>query len=498
MKRVGAIKVATDGGGSLPSSPQSHAGDFFRNQVGGMVELLPCRYPQSLSLYNEPPLCEVTIEEFEELALSRLDGILLDYTFFLCSLVLRTVETGLIRGMKDEELGALLMKSCNQTNLVLHGNEYGERNLREVEIERRRDHLSHFILRLAFCGNPENIRWFVNYESVLLRSRFDRLTTGDKLLFITSCTGEFAVASTEEKKMVSEQLSSIHGNLDEDFFLVPWHIVPDLVSRRALYLQKGIAYVPKSEAFSIVLSRFRDGLEAQMERTAKELPSLRDERILPLLDLIKKADTKQVSAGADSSKGFIEGQLTADEVDRASVHFPLCMQNVHKNLRSNSHLKYGGRQQYGLFLKSIGLTLDEALAFWRRSFASKVGEDKFQKEYAYNVRHNYGQEGKRANYSSYNCSKIITGSAPSTGDHHGCPFKHHRRETLRSSLQNYASPNGTRLTKEHIDSIAELVTGGHYQLACTKLFELTRKTNGPIETVSWPSKFYEMSIKESQ
>jgi DNA primase large subunit len=34
--------------------------------------------------------------------------------------------------------------------------------------------------------------------------------------------------------------------------------------------------------------------------------------------------------------------------------------------------------------------------------------DKFNKEYAYNVRYNYGQEGKRQDWSEWNCVKIIS------------------------------------------------------------------------------------------
>jgi DNA primase large subunit len=76
------------------------------------------------------------------------------------------------------------------------------------------------------------------------------------------------------------------------------------------------------------------------------------------------------------------------------------MRNLNDSLKHDKHLKHDGRLQYGLFLKGIGLSVQEALVFWRTSF-SNITDDKFNKEYAYNVRYNYGLEGNRKNYSPY-------------------------------------------------------------------------------------------------
>lgn len=58
--------------------------------------------------------------------------------------------------------------------------------------------------------------------------------------------------------------------------------------------------------------------------------------------------------------------------------------------------------------QGIGLPVEEALRFWRTEFAPVTPSDKFDKEYTYNIRHNYGVEGKRTNYTPYSCVKIIS------------------------------------------------------------------------------------------
>ena len=84
------------------------------------------------------------------------------------------------------------------------------------------------------------------------------------------------------------------------------------------------------------------------------------------------------------------------------------MKTLFTALKNQHHLKHFGRLQLGLFLKGIGLTMDEAMQFWRQEFSKKgIDGDKFDKNYGYNIRHMFGQEGKRNDYKSWNCQKVI-------------------------------------------------------------------------------------------
>lgn len=70
------------------------------------------------------------------------------------------------------------------------------------------------------------------------------------------------------------------------------------------------------------------------------------------------------------------------QIDELSTKsFPMCMRAMHKKLRATHHLKHTARMQYGLFLKGIGLSLENALVFWRSEFTRNMAPEVFDKAY---------------------------------------------------------------------------------------------------------------------
>jgi DNA primase large subunit len=197
-------------------------------------------------------------------------------------------------------------------------------------------------------------------------------------------------------------------------------------------------------------------------------------------------------------------QITAANVDNLSQHFPACMSNLHRSLRRDAHLKHYGRLQYTLFLKGIGLNLEECLVFWRTGF-SKITDDTFNKEYRYNVRHVYGDVGGDSNrrgggYSPFSCQKILTEHPPGPGEAHGCPYRHFNLENLNTLMQGMGVSD-----KGVLQGVKEDKDGQRFHIACNRVFEhLHQKeikkakedgimTSAQLETIVHPNEYFKRS-----
>ena len=282
---------------------------------------------------------------------------------------------------------------------------------------------------------------------MLFRLRFQGDENGlrERQEFVEGLNLDWETVSDEERGMLSEELRAAGGGYpkrieEESFFKVDWERVPELVENRRVFLRAGKAYVPGREQLSMVVAEFTGRLDKALELTSRALPRLdEDDRLTPILTHLSQNFTTPDANYSSSATALPGADISARNIDLLSASFPLCMQNLHRSLRRDAHLKHYGRLQYTLFLKGIGLNLEECLVFWRSSF-SKITDDVFNKEYRYNVRHAYGDVGGDSNrrgngYSPFSCQKILTEHPPGSGEAHGCPYRHFSVENLTALLQ---------------------------------------------------------------
>lgn len=226
-------------------------------------------YKHDLQLYIKPPNYEITLTEFEDLALDRLQ-------------VLRILEQATHKGHKlySNEWRDCVKADIKKENL----NKFyklirsaGNSNPTDSDLQARRaDHISHFILRLVYCRSDDLRRWFLAREIEFFSLRFFELSNESIKEFLTSNNLTYTPISPEEKDSIREQLlESTAGFYDgyienHNFYKVLFTEVCGLVKNRRVFLNGGFAYIPSPELIQCVVTIFRAHLN---EALAVRLPS---------------------------------------------------------------------------------------------------------------------------------------------------------------------------------------------------------------------------------
>lgn len=437
-------------------------------------------YSSRLSFYDTPPLDEITLEQFETWAIDRLK-------------ILIEIESCVARSKSIRETEQIV-KPLLLKFLPLNSNT--------VLAERKKDHYSHYILRLVFCRTEELRKKFIKNESILFRIRYmhlqpreqrefiathadklpwEYITNEEKLEFFdelfqsTSTTIRAQLLIDSAQDTLSKEQLVQHIKTVEQFIKLPFERVPQLVASRLVYLRQGMAYIPSSLQLNLLVIEFQDILSSQLNKTFQSLPRLEeDDRLLPLLNNLSQnfsnVEYNSQAYGDPTMASDINSMsITTPEITK---HYPMCAKHLQTNMIAQSHLKYAGRQQLGLFLKGIGLSVDEALKFWANQFTKGSGMtlEKFNKEYKYNIRHNYGLEGARINYKPHDCATILSKPKPGKGEYHGCPYRDLSLDSLVHNLHELGVTD-----QLDINGVIDDVGRNDYTVACTRVFELTHK-----------------------
>lgn len=409
--------------------------------------------------------------------------------------MLRGIEDLKVKGFRPDQMQEKIMKLVD---------DHLKGATREETI--RKDLASHFVCRLGFCLTEDKRKWLLSQECDLFRTRFRALLGDEQRAFMAANALPFTTISREEYEEVKDGLiataRAITGSdkqaqaiaqgasPHEGFYKVPFESVPDLVGSRKVYLHQGYAYVSKDQVGSLVVQPFRAEMSKAMVKLARDWNSFmaREEadRLAPLVEGLSQRYLGPDYS--DPSKRGAVGEITAKDIPRLSQEsFPLCMVTMTAALHEQHHLKHTARMQLGLFLKGIGLPLEEAIRFWRTEMAQYAPGEKFDKEYLYNIRHNYGKEGKRQDYTPHSCASII-GTTPGVGQVHGCPYRLFGEEQLRAALSRLA------VTPAKAEEAVSKAKAGHYQLACAAVWEGKMGCSCDIG-INHPNQYYEESRK---
>ncbi|KAL8519043.1 hypothetical protein ACS0TY_010114 [Phlomoides rotata] len=440
--------------------------EVFGSRRKSSVDAVP-----TIPLYRSAPELEVRLEDFELYAVSRLR-------------VLKGISDGLSRGKKSNEMENLVKElwkvnmSHPDTSEVLN-----------------KDIISHFVLRLVYCREEELRKWFLSMETTLFRYRFLNETADAQRALIAEFNLPYKAVSSAEYESLYDKLNQVFRAYSiqslptayTTYYKVPFEQVPDLVASRRVFILKGYAYVAMNQVLSLLVTQYRSLLSKALVLTNRKWTSMiREQEKDRLTPIVEALSTSYL--GPDYSQPKDHAEISLKDINQiAKSSFPLCMRHLFDKLREDHHLKHGGRMQLGLFLKGVGLKLDDALAFWKSEFSRKVGAERFDKEYAYGIRHNYGKEGKRTDYTPFSCQKIVS-STPGVGDHHGCPYRHFSEENLRAAL------NKMGVSNRALEDVMDKVRNRHYQLACTLTFEAVHGTSYD-QGVNHPNQYFSDSQK---
>lgn len=423
----------------------------------------------TLPIYRSAPPLEVGLEDFEQYAIDRLR-------------VLRAIANGLSRGKKPDEMSKLVSGLWKE-------------NMRHPQASEviNKDIVSHFVLRLVYCRTEELRKWFLSMETTLFRYRYQSETTDVQRAIVADLDLSYKAVSNAEYESIKDKLSLVSRSTGQQlssadtFYQVPFEEVSELVAGRRVYIQKGNAYIATHQLVSFVINQFRSNLSKALALTNRKwISMIREQEKDRLTPIVEALSTSYL--GPDYTQPHEYTEISLRDIDEVAItSFPLCMRHLFEKLREDHHLKHGGRMQLGLFLKGVGIKLDDALAFWKAEFSQKIGAEKFDKEYAYSIRHNYGKEGKRVDYTPYSCQKIIS-STHGVGDHHGCPYRHFSEENLRAALTKMG-------VGHHVQAeVMGKVRNRHYQLACTLTFEAIH--GSPCDAgINHPNQYFSDSRK---
>ncbi|XP_018569792.1 probable DNA primase large subunit [Anoplophora glabripennis] len=296
------------------------------------------------------------------------------------------------------------------------------------------------LLRLL-CYKKEDIKYFLKrllkHSKECVTQDNVHVTVKDMyLLFISLCSQML------NREYLNHIIKEVHvGSECEGFTLkVPFYQCASLIVHREVNLKNGFVEIKCTDWKRLFLSVYETYLRralTEMKYSQNVRLAVNDVRIRSTFKVIQNHWFKNEGSENDSRLNF-----NISNIDAESKLFPLCALNLYKVLQKTNRLSHNDRFDFSLYMKGIGISLRDSLKFWENTYTrqhsscSKCSHNwkDNEKRYIYGIRHLYGLEGSRKNYTVRSCNFFQEKILSATEDG-GCPFKHFDDSNLRQVLQ---------------------------------------------------------------
>lgn len=445
------------------------------NECKGLQEEL------SINLYKDVPFGQLTLEECEDLFRQRLEA-------------LHVLETSRAPGVTSINAPKDVTSRLRSIKSYVYKTNCMTLNRGDKQSQRL-DHYSHMLLRMFCVYRSDLWSWFKTNEKRLfllrLRDQATSYTSSQLEAILKSFDFKFEkVVGNELSDLLQEKL--IIDKNKNDIFKVRFTDALKFVANRSVALKDGYALLSRHDILSVVGDAFERHLASELvySRQHLELEKSQVRQLMESLSLVHQdfmeriEEQNRLQRRNQSGDGKRPFAIQIEDLDHlVKNHYPPCMRYLHETLTTDHHLKHLGRLHYGAFLRSGQVDLDTAIEFWRKEFTKKIPNEKFERDYKYNIRHLYGKEGSNKNgLTCFSCDKIITGVV-GTGEKHGCPFKHFDEQHLRTMLTKHG------LKEVDIDSIVMTKNQVDAKAACTAYFKYSKDCELP-DVMRNPIQFY--------
>ncbi|KAH0576508.1 DNA-directed DNA polymerase alpha, DNA primase subunit [Spironucleus salmonicida] len=342
--------------------------------------------------------------------------------------------------------------------------QFASKNHEVLELNQENvDLVSFWTLKFAFSVSQEAADWHLQAEQCLLLAR-QQVKTAHFSQFLTQKLSLLKPQDVDfgPQQRLADMLIALNPSyqctLKSDFNL----LAPALASFKFPVVNSQF-FITSTSILLLNLAKFSQNYQKSMQNCqiiASQANSV-------FLDLLAKI--RQNRHGVS----FVQSQL-ASGINAASINgviqqkkIPLCAVRLIREMQKNAHLQYQGRLQLTTFLRDAGMSMEETILLFQSAFTAggKITIDKFNKEYAYNIKHVYGQVGARKGAHCSGCERIID-QIPGKGQYHGCPFTN----LNLTSIGELISLNYKCDIEDSIKSIAKPLQYKEYQSACNHLY----------------------------